>query len=99
MAFDQLEPESFRFFPRQSGAVSGDLIFRIVDRQHSTDFWQHLLENLQTLCREVLHRIMNSGQSAAGRGEVIHQSEGHRVAADAEHDRCINRRCLRRRDH
>ena len=61
MAFDQLESKPFRFFPRQSGAIRSDLTFRIVNRQHSTDLWQHLLENLQTLCREVLHRIMNPG--------------------------------------
>ena len=80
-------------------AVHSDLTFWIVNRQNSTDLWQHLFENLQTLRREVFHRIMNAGQPAAGRREVVHQSEGYWVAADAEYDRCIHRRRLRRRDH
>ena len=34
-----------------------------------------------------------------GVAKLVHQSDGHRVAANAEHNRRIDRRCFRRSDY
>ena len=46
MAFDELDADSFRFFPRQCRRLDGDAVFRIVKRQDPADLWQYLFENL-----------------------------------------------------